>query len=245
MAEGGWSHRGRILLVAAGLLAIGLVVGGYLMGDGLRRARLSDRAVTMRGLAERNVTADLATWTIVINEQGTELTPVQQAADRDVATTQDFFRRSGFQPGDISDAGVTVNQSFDSNRNANQVTVQRRLELRTRDVMRARAAFAQQAALIRAGVPVGDGSAMVYSFTGLNAVKPQMIAQATEDARRGAEQFAHDSGTSVGGIRSATQGYFSVGPRDGDQTEGENGGGGHDSPFQKVRVVTTIEFYLD
>jgi hypothetical protein len=69
-----------------------------------------------------------------------------------------------------------------------------------------------------------------------------MIASATQDARHGAEQFASDSGTAVGGIRSATQGYFSIGARDGDPT-GE-GGGGNDSPFQKVRVVTTIEFYL-
>ena len=67
-----------------------------------------------------------------------------------------------------------------------------------------------------------------------------MIAEATRDARRGAEQFANDSGTEVGGIKSATQGYFSIGARD-----GENGGSGSESPFQKVRVVTTIDFYLD
>jgi hypothetical protein len=71
-----------------------------------------------------------------------------------------------------------------------------------------------------------------------------MIAQATQNAREAAEQFAHDSGTGVGGIRSATQGYFSIGARDGDPT-GEGGGGAGDSPFQKVRVVTTIEFYLN
>ena len=60
---------------------------------------------------------------------------------------------------------------------------------------------------------------MQYSFTRLNSVKPAMIATATQDARRGAEQFARDSGTGVGGIRSATQGYFSIGARDGDATE--------------------------
>ena len=84
---------------------------------------------------------------------------------------------------------------------------------------------------------------MQYVFTRLNAVKPAMIAEATRNARESAGQFARDSGTGVGGIRSATQGYFSIGPRDGD--EAEEGYGGRDSPFQKVRVVTTIEFYLD
>ena len=82
---------------------------------------------------------------------------------------------------------------------------------------------------------------MVYNFTKLNEVKPAMIAAATRDARSGAEQFAKDSGTEVGGIKSATQGYFSITARDGDEYEGS----GRDSPFQKVRVVTTIDFYLD
>ena len=81
---------------------------------------------------------------------------------------------------------------------------------------------------------------MVYSFTRLNQVKPEMIAESTQDARRGAEQFARDSGSEVGTIRQATQGYFSIGARD-----GEDSGSGNDSPFQKVRVVTTIDFYLD
>ena len=67
-----------------------------------------------------------------------------------------------------------------------------------------------------------------------------MIAEATKDARKGAEQFAEDSGAGVGGIKQATQGYFSIGARD-----GEDSGSGNDSPFQKVRVVTTIDFYLD
>ena len=72
-----------------------------------------------------------------------------------------------------------------------------------------------------------------------------MIHESTLDARAGAERFAADSGSSVGGIRSATQGYFSIGARDGDATSEEGGGGAGDSPFQKVRVVTTIEFYLN
>src|SRR3546814_3307991 len=71
-------------------------------------------------------------------------------------------------------------------------------------------------------------------------IKPAMVAEATKDARKAAEQFAQDSGTGVGGIKSATQGYFSIGARDGDDM-----GNGADSPYKKVRVVTTVDFYLD
>jgi len=234
----------RLVLIAAVILAVGIVAGGYLLGDGLKRAHLADRAVTMRGLAERNVTADLATWTISFTAQGTELDAVRAESDQDAATVLNFLRRAGFPAQAVTDGGGSVNQFYDTNRGANQVTVNRRIQLRTNDVMRARQAYARQFELIRGGVALQEGSSVQYSFTQLNTVKPDMIAQATQDARRAAEQFARDSGTGVGGIRSATQGYFSIGARDGDST-GEGGGGGGDSPFQKVRVVTTIEFYLN
>ena len=230
----------RISLIAAAIIALGIVIGGYLLGDGLRRARMADRSVTVRGLAEQNVTAALATWTIAYSEQGTDLGEVQAGIDQDTRAIANFLRGAGFKDQEITTAGVGVNQYYDSNRGLNSITVRRRLQLRTNDVMKARAAFGRQFELIRSGVAIEEGSGIVYSFTKLNDVKPAMIAAATKDARRGAEQFARDSGTSVGGIKSATQGYFSVGARYGEESES-----GNDSPFQKVRVVTTIDFYLD
>src|SRR5690349_5797464 len=215
MSEENKGNR-KFILIAAALLAVGMIVGGYLLGDGLKRAHHANRAVTMRGLAERNVTADLATWTISFTAQGTELDAVRAESDRDAATVLTFLRQAGFPAQAITDAGGSVNQFYDTNRGANQVTVNRRIQLRTTDVMRARAAYARQFELIRGGVAIQEGSGIQYSFTQLNTIKPDMIAQATQDARRAAEQFARDSGTGVGGIRAATQGYFSIGARDGD-----------------------------
>ena len=242
MAEATGGTR-NVTLIAAALLALGIVVGGYLLGDGLRRARMADRAVTVRGLAERNVTANLATWTVSFSAQGNELGAVQAEIDRDARAVAQFFSAAGFPGEAVTDAGGSVSQYYDSSRSENNVTINRRIQLRTTDVARARRAYARQFELIRGGVAIQEGSGMQYVFTRLNAIKPEMIAQATRNARESAQQFARDSGTDVGGIRSATQGYFSIGPRDGD--EAEEGYGGRDSPFQKVRVVTTIEFYLD
>ena len=242
MAEANGGNR-NVTLIAAALLALGIVVGGYLLGDGLRRARMADRAVTMRGLAERNVTADLATWSLNFSASGTEAGSVQAEIDRDTRTIQEFFRAAGFPANALSDGGGSINSYYDSNRETNIVTINRRLSFRTEDVRRAQRTYARQFDLIRRGVELQEGSSMTYSFTRLSALKPEMIAESIQDARRAAERFAADSGADVGGIRSATQGYFSIGPRDGDEDVG--GGGGGDSPDQKVRVVTTIEFYLD
>src|SRR3954471_25057801 len=104
----------NIFLIAAAVLAVGIIAGGYLLGDGLRRARMADRAVTMRGLAERNVTADLATWNISFGVQGTDLAEVQAEVDRDAAKIREFSSRAGFPADVITDGGGSVNSNYDN-----------------------------------------------------------------------------------------------------------------------------------
>lgn len=233
----------RAALIAAAILGLGIVIGGYLLGDGLRRARMADRAVTMRGLAERDVTADLATWSIGFGREGTDLSAVQNDIESDTAKIRAFFRAAGFPAEVVTDGGGSISSRYDSDRQAQIYSINRNLQFRSNDVMRAQRAYARQFDLIRQGVPLQGGSGMTYTFTRLNEIKPQMIADSTRDARHAAEQFARDSGSQVGAIRSATQGYFSIGARDG--AGGEDGGGDNSSPLQKVRVVTTIDFYLE
>lgn len=233
------SHGG--LIVAAIILALGLVLGGWVLGNGLTRARHADRAVTVRGLAERDVVADLATWTVSTSAVGSELGPLQAKADSDGEQVIAFLKSQGFSDAEIEAGGISVNQYTDGQGRAN-ITIRRKIILRTAKVMAARTAFARQVELLRQGVVFdSEAGGMVYSFTRLNDVKPAMIAAATKNAREGAEQFAKDSGADVGGIKSASQGYFSIIPRDGDSS----GTAATASPWQKVRVVTTIDFYLD
>jgi len=230
-------NRNIVLLAGAGLLTFGMIAGGYLLGDGLTRARAADRSVTVRGLAERDVTADLATWTIAYSANGTDLPTVRADIDASTTALTEYFRTLGFKADDLKPIGAGVNQYL--NNGVNNITITQRMQLRTTDIPRAQRAVAQQFDLVRRGVTLQDGSAMTYSFTKLNAIKPAMVADATRDARNAAEQFAKDSGTGVGGIKNATQGYFSIEPRDGEQA-----GGGSDTPYKKVRVVTTVDFYL-
>ncbi|MBB3909629.1 SIMPL domain-containing protein [Sphingomonas desiccabilis] len=239
METGSTKDRSTALLVAAAILALGMILGGYLLGNGLVRAHHADRSVTVRGLAERNVTADLAVWTLNYSKQGLDLAEVQADIDRDTQSIRRFFASLGFPAEALAPAGAGVSQTYMNG--VQTVTVSQRLQLRTTDIARARRAVARQFDLVRQGVVLQEGSGISYSFTRLNDIKPAMVAEATRDARAAAEQFAKDSDTGVGGIKSATQGYFSVEARDGEQA----GYGVADTPFKKVRVVTTVDFYLD
>jgi len=229
----------RRWLISSAILAVGLVAGGYLLGDGLTRAKAADRSVTVRGLAERDVKADLATWTIAYSATAPDLASAQASVDRDTSAIQAFFKELGFPDDALQPTGVNVS-NFTTD-GVQRFTVRQRMTLRSTDIARAEKAVRRQFDLVRRGVVLEEGSGMAYTFTKLNDIKPAMVAEATKDARASAQQFAKDSQTSVGGIKQATQGYFSVEARDGDSG---GGWGVSDTPYKKVRVVTTVDFYL-
>ena len=106
------------------------------------------------------------------------------------------------------------------------------------------AASQRVAELVSAGVVLSSGGEYgtggpTFVFTKLNALKPAMIAEATARVREGAEQFARDSRSTLGGIRRGSQGVFEILPRD--QAPGIT----QESQLVKtVRVVTTVEYGL-
>lgn len=233
------SSKSTFWLTASAILGASFIIGAFLISSLMLKAQMANRSVTVRGLSERDVTADLATWTLTFSATGGELQSVQKKSEDDAAKIKRFFEALGYDSTQLQTAGVGVNQ-YKDNYGKDVISIRRRISFRTRDIALAQRAVARQFDLIRSGVVLEEGSAMSYSFTGLDAIKPEMVAEATKDARRAAQQFAQDSGAQVGGIKSATQGYFSISARDG-------GGGGYgvsDTPNKKVRVVTTVNFYL-
>jgi hypothetical protein len=231
-------------IAAAVILALGVTLGGYLLGDGLRRSHAADRSVTVRGLAERDVMADLATWTLVYSSSAEDLAQAQAKVEHESAAIRAFFASQGFPADALTPGDIGVSQN--THQNHTTFTVNQRMVLRTSDIARAAAAGRRQSDLVRQGVALDNGSQMTYAFTRLDTIKPQMVAAATRDARAAAQQFAKDSNTQVGDIRSATQGYFTISARDGGGGDEGSSYGGNDgaSPYKKVRVVTTVEFNL-
>lgn len=233
-----WMHSNT---VSAALIAGGLALAGLFVAGGLADIRKGESVVTVRGVAERDVEADLATWVIATQANGSDLAAVQAKADADAEAVRAFLTANGFTPAEIQPRGSSVSQYFDSGIGRLNITIRQRFLARTTDIKRMERAFANQAEIIRKGVALDSdgGGGVSYSFTKLNDVKPAMIAEATKSAREAADQFARDSDTRVGSIRQATQGLFSITGRDGDT------GAGSDTPYQKVRVVTTVEYFLE
>ena len=220
-------------------LALGIVIAGYLVGEALVQARSSQRSVSVRGLAEREVPANLALWPIVFTVTSNDLGDLQRKTDDGVAKVRDFLA-GDFRPEEVSVSAPRVQDReaqgmYSNGRPMDRYTAEVAVTVRTANIEAARKAMERTGDLVKQGVAVIRSYEYntQYLFTDLDRIKPEMIEQATRDARSAAEQFAKDSGSKVGAIRNAQQGYFSIEDRDPFSPE-----------YKKVRVVTSVDYYL-
>jgi len=221
-------------------VAVGLAAGGALMGVAIGQARKADRFVTVKGFAEREVEANLAIWPVVYNAVGNDLAQVQADLDEDAAAIQAFLVGRGFRAEDLTLSAPRVTdfeaQWTSGDRPVNRYMAEATVTLRTSNMAAVKEAMQASTDLVKQGVALLRSYEYnpLFLYTELNAIKPAMIAEATVDARRAAEQFAKDSGSRVGAIRNAQQGYFQIEDRD-----------AHSPEWKKIRVVTTVEYFLD
>jgi hypothetical protein len=246
-------NRGHAILGA--LIALGLILGGWALGAQIKATRLSDRYVTVKGLVERQVKSDLAVWPISFKLAGNELSSLHASAEAQKKTVLDFLEQQGIQSDEIGLGLIRVidNQAREyggGERSAYRYIVEQKLTVRTARVDQVASAAQKTALLLQKGVVLDSDrgqQGVTYKFTGLNAIKPDMITEATRNARAAADRFAADSGSQVGSIRQASQGVFSILAADQAAGPGEEGFdyNAESSIMKTVRVVTTVQYYLD
>ena len=237
-------------VLAALVLALGLAVGGGLVGWGFARGRSADRYVEVKGLAEREVTADLALWPLRFVSSANDLATAQSQITSSYDAVVAFLAKHGIEQSAtqlqnlrVSDANT--NQYQRPGAGGPRFVIEQTIIVRLNKPEIVRGASQRVGELVAAGVVLSEGgeygsSGPTFVFNRLNDLKPAMIAEATANARAAAEQFARDSGSRLGAIRQANQGVFVILPRD--QAPGIS----ESSQLQKtVRVVSTVQYFLD
>jgi len=231
--------RVRAAAVIGLSLAAGIALAGWLVAGALYRARAADRFVTVKGLAEREVAANLLIWPIVFTVTDNDLVSLQRRVEESTGKVTAFLQPT-FAPEEWSASAPNIQDRQAQGIGREMGPLDRYVAEATVTVRTTKLDVARKA-MDRSGDLVKQGVALIrsfeyhtqYDYTGLDAIKPEMIAEATRDARRAAEQFAKDSGNKVGAIRKAQQGYFTIDDRDAFSPE-----------FKKIRVVTTVEYFL-
>ncbi|MDH5327883.1 MAG: SIMPL domain-containing protein [Gammaproteobacteria bacterium] len=224
-------------------VAAGLASAGYFVSQTLYNAKVALNTAEAKGLAERRVTSDQANWSVGFKVSGAKRAQVPQLyqqAEQHQATIRDLLKQNGFDDAEI-ELGV-LDYSYQEYRDDKQKLVDQihmlsgSINVETSKVDKVGAVRASVNKLIAKGIDV-ENRPPTYRFTRLNDIKPEMLREATKNARLAANEFAENAGVNVGGIRDARQGSFYV--RDAGSEYGDT------AKIEKdVRVVTTITFYL-
>ena len=229
------------------ILAVAIVFAAWLLGRGIVQFRLADRYVSVKGVAERDVVADVGIWPLRFVAADDLLESARNKIETDRRRVTAFLMRAGLDSSAISLRSLEVTDA-EANRYSqgpvrSRYIVNMTLVVRSNDVERLGRASQSIGELVAAGVVLSageyGGGGPTYLFTRLNDLKPEMLAESTANARKAAQQFALESGSKVGAIRRAYQGVFEILPRD--QARGID----QSSEIRKVlRVVSTLEYYL-
>ena len=226
------------------ILAIGLFLTGGAIRSGIIKFKEMDRTVTAKGLCEKEVKADKVTWPLKFKELGNDPAELYDRIEKNTQTIVSFLKDNGLNEEEISIAPPAMvdqqaNMSYSNEEVRYRYKANCVVTVVSKNVDLVRKIVSKQAALMRRGITIvgneyDEGSLVNYEFTGLNEIKPEMIAEATKNARKTAEQFATDSNSELGKIKTADQGQFSIEDRD------------QNTPWLKnIRVVTTVVYYLE
>lgn len=224
------------LILALGILSVGLCIKSAATYIGNR-----NRTASVRGLCEREVMADKVTWPIVTQDMGNDLTALYAHSEQVNAKILSFLRAGGLSDDEISvnppDVDDQLVNSYDQSRITQRYKVTNVIVVTSKDVNKVRTLIERQSELIGRGIAILAGNynyTTTYEFTGLNEIKPEMIAEATRNAREAAAKFAQDSESKLGAIITATQGQFTITDRD------------QYTPYIKnIRVVTNLTYSLE
>jgi uncharacterized protein len=234
-------------IIPVAIVAAGFALAGWFIGQGFVRGRMADRVVSVKGLAERDALADLALWPIRFASTDNNLAEAQRKIEESKQAVLQFLQSNGIPREQVELQGLQVNDlltnPYRSGPMDSRYIINATLMVRSENPQQIQATSQKTNELVQAGVVLssneGPTAGPTYLFTRLNDLKPDMIAEATANARRAAEQFAKDSGSHLGKIRNANQGTFVILPRD------NAPGVMEENQLQKtVRVVATIEYYL-
>ena len=225
--------------IEAIIIALGIFLCGNAIKNGIKSFTENSRTIEVRGLSEKEVKADRATWNITFNASGDNLKALYTQIKQTEETIVEFLHSNKIDDKDIYGNPASVYDKMndrylsDSNK-APRYNVTKTITVSTSNVDAVYQTVNKQEQLLAKGIVlVNEYNSINYEFTGLNSIKPTMIEEATKAAREAADKFAKDSESKLGKIQTARQGQFSISDRD------------TNTPYiKKVRVVTYINYYL-
>ena len=240
--------------IASVALIISFAINAIVIGSALQRFRTEDRSVSVKGFSEREVKADLAVWIIQSRIASNDLSAGSQEIEATKNKIVGFLKQNDIKEDEIIVEGIMVTdkkaQEYDNYQQglAFRYLITQNFQIRSNNVDLIQKVSRMTGELLQIGVVISNtnyGTPLQFYFTKLNDIKPEMIIEATQNARKAAQEFANENDASLGRLKKASQGLFSIVDRTASLSGGEGGYAGNSNDlFKKVRVVISAEYSI-
>lgn len=221
-------------------IMIGLIAIGSHISEAVEKYREYDRTVNVKGLCEKEVKADKVIWPVVYKVMANDIQTIYDQIDANNTVIKSFLEEGGIKPEEISISVPKISDKYANEYGGNDRTYRyiatSTITVCTSDVDTVLKLRSKEAELLKKGIVSGGNSwetPVEFKYEGLNDIKPEMIEEATRNARETAQKFAKDSDSRLGKIKTASQGTFTIENRDSNTPH-----------IKKVRVVTSVTYYL-
>ncbi len=248
-------ENNKIIIAIA--IVIGLGLNGIFIGRAIQRFKKEDRFISVKGFSEREVKANLAVWTIKTRVTTNDITEGSRKIEADKQKIAEFLMQKGIKQNEIFQQDLKVVDKMareygNSDIGNFRYIIENAMQVRSENVDTIQNVKRMTDELLKAGVVVSNiddyRPAVQYLFTKLNEIKPAMLQEATQNARKAALEFTKESNVSLGPLKKANQGLFSIVDRD-DSVSAQTGEGGYGANvndiYKKVRVVVNIEYSVE
>ncbi len=225
------------------ILGVSVIIGlsslGYLLGNSFIETKKLDRTIVVKGLSEKEVLSDKVVFPISFKVVGNDLKDIYEQLKSDNQKIITFLITNGLNKNEISISSPNIEDKvlyqYENNKSTFRYIATQTITIYSPKVEIVYNLNAKIGELVKDDVAISgiNQYEVEYSYTKLNSIKPKMIEDATKNARDVAEKFAKDSKSSLGKIKRANQGQFAISDRD-----------IHNPQIKKVRVVSTVEYYL-
>jgi hypothetical protein len=248
-------NNNKILVAIA--IVIGLALNGLFIGRAIQRFKKEDRFISVKGFSEREVKADLAVWTIKTRITTNDITEGSRQIEADKLKITEFLIQKGIGANEIFQQDLKVVDKMAREYGNNDIgtfryIIENTIVVRSGNVDNIQQVNRMTDELLKMGVVISNVNeympSVQYLFTKLNDIKPEMVSEATQNARKAAMEFTRESNVSLGEMKKANQGLFTIVDRD-DFVSGQTGEGGYGNNtndiYKKVRVVVNIEYSVE
>ena len=230
-------------------IALGFMGAAYLLGNALVEIKSSRQTIRVKGFAEQRIDSDLAVWTGTYGNQSPDLVAAYQRLKADRKKVINFLHGQGVDDSAIDVLPVTTLTQYARDAKGYQTNtiegyrLSQRVRVTSNDIEQITRISRESGQLIEEGIGF-ESDAPNYLYTKLNDLKISLLEAATRDAKQRAKALAENSGSTVGALRSASQGVFQITAPN--VTEVSDYGISDTSTIEKaVKAVVTMEFAIE